>query len=245
MNIRTIIHLIVYPLLLSLIYQYTFAQYPDDQVAGQLNTLFDEMYGLDQKLIRGAQYYDKYPGSQGNEFLGSDDFARGRLVINGVEYNHVDIRYDIYNQQVNLQFRNHSSAVNAVVLNNDNIEEFELNGMVFRKYFFPETGTSFFQIIAEGRITCLSFWYKNLSHRTSVDYVYEFSDSRKKSFLLIDTILYKYSWKQTFIKLFPENMPGLRKYINQNNIRLRKASDSTMKKLIEYCDSLSNPESEE
>lgn len=245
MKIRIIIHLILYPLLLNALNQQIIAQYTDEQVIGQLNAYFNEMYGLDQKLIRGVQYYDKYPRSMGNAFLGSDDFADGRLVINRVEYDHVSIRYDIYNQQVNLYFNYNPSTANTVILNRDNIEEFEMNGILFRKYFFPETDTSFFQIVKEGKITCLYYWYKILSYQTSLKYTYEFSDPQKKSYLLIDSVLYRYSGKRTFIQLFPDNKSELRKYISQNNIKLRNASDPTVKKLIEYCDSLLEQEIEE
>jgi hypothetical protein len=245
MNTRVMIHFILYPFLLGLVFPQILAQYPDDQIVTQLNAYFNEMYGLDQKLIRGVQYYNKYPRSMGNGFLDSDAFVRGRVVINEVEYDDVKIRYDIYEQQVNLHFSYSSTTENTVILNRDVIEEFEMNGMLFRKYFFPETDTSFLQIISEGKVTCLYYWYKNLTNQTSLRYVYEFSDPRKKSFLLIDSVLYQYNGERQFVKLFPESKPALRKYFKQNQIRLRKAPDSTVMELIEFCNSLTDPESEE
>jgi hypothetical protein len=242
MNIRIIIHLILFQLLLSLLHQKISAQDPDNQVIGKLNAYFNEVYGLDQKLISGVQYYNKYPRALGNEFLGSVEFDRGRLVINGVEYNHVDIRYDVYNQQINLQFKYNTTAINTVIIEKDKIDEFELRGMQFRKCYFPQTDTSFFQIVAEGKISCLYYWYKNLTFQTSLRNVYEFSEPRKKAFLLIDSVLYRYNGKLSFIKLYPETRSVVRKYIRQNQIRLRDAPDPIIKNLIDYCNSLSKPE---
>jgi hypothetical protein len=245
MNIRIVINLILFSLALSYLHQHLSAQNPDDQVIRQLNTYFNDMYGLDQKLISGVQYYNKYSRSSGNEFLDSDEFIRGQLVIKGNEFDNVNIRYDIYNQRINLQFSYGSSATNTVIIEKNKINEFELNDMKFRKYCFPETDTSFFQIIAEGKTSCFYYWYKTLTYQTSARYIYEFSEPRRKSFLLIDSVLYRYIGKQTFIKLFPESKSEVRKYIRQNQIKLRYAPDPVMEKLIIYCNSLLNPEDRE
>jgi hypothetical protein len=236
--------LFLFPLLFIL-NQYISAQNPDPKDIDQLNTYFDQTYGLDQKLISGVQYYSKYPRSLGNEFLGEGEFATGRLIMYGTEYNNVNIRYDLYNQRINLQFNYDSSAANTVIIESYKIDEFEMNGMLFRKSHFPGYDTSFFQIVAEGRISCLYYWYKNLTLQTSQRYIYEFSEPGKKSFLLIDSTLSRYSGKKEFLKLFPENKSDVQKYLRKNQIRLRNAPDPVIAKLINYCNSLSGPEDKE
>jgi hypothetical protein len=238
--------IIVIPLLLTMALSTTCrqmsAQDPDDQVIGKLNACFDEIYRLDQKLISGIQYYNKYPGALGNEFFDSEEFIRGRLVINGLEYNDVDIRYDIYNQRINLRFKYNSSAMNTVIIERYKIDEFNLGDMIFRKHYFPETDTALFQIVTEGKISCLYYWYKNLTLQTSKRNVYEYSEPRRKNFLLFNSELHRYKGKQSFIKLFAKNRSEVRKYLRQNQIRLRDVTDREMGKLIEYCISLSNTE---
>jgi len=245
MNIRLTIYLLLFPILLFLQHKKIYAQNPDPKVIDQLNAYFDQAYGLDQKLISGVQYYNKYSRALGNEFLDSDEFVKGRLVINGMEYNDVNIRYDIYNQRINHQFNYTSSTVNTVILEKYKIDEFEMNDMIFRKIFFPESDTSFFQIVAEGKISCLYYWYKNLTLQTSLRNVYEFSEPRRKCYLLIDSTIFRYKGKETFLKVFPESKSEVRKYLSQNKIRLRHAPDPIVAKLINYCNSLPVTEDKE
>jgi hypothetical protein len=220
-------------------YQKIFAQNSDPEVLIQLNKFFNHEYGLDQKLISGIQYYNKNPRALGNEFLGSGDFADGRLVLNGKEYNDVKIRYDIYNQRINLRFNYDSSAANTVIIENYKIDEFEMNGMLFMKSCYSGYDTSFYQVIAEGRISCLYYWYKDLTLQTSLRNVYEYSEPRKKFYLLVDSTLTRYTGNITFLKLFNETKPEVRKYLRKNQIKLRYASDKTVANLVSFCNSLS------
>jgi hypothetical protein len=245
MNIRLLINLSLFFLSPLFLNWSLCAQVPDDKVIAQLNLYFDQTYGLDQKLISGIEYYSLTPRALGNEFLGTGEFADGRLIINGKEYTNVKIRYDIYNQRINLHFNYDSMAANTVIIENYKIDEFEMNGMLFRKSCYQGYDTSFYQVVSEGRISCIYYWYKSLTLQTSPVNVYEYSEPRRKSYLLVDSTLSRYSSKQTFLKLFDENKLEIRKYIREHQIKLRHSSDDTVAELISFCNSLSYRPAEE
>jgi hypothetical protein len=238
MNIRPLIYLSFLCLFSWIMNQSVNAQEPDVQIIEKLESYFDKTYGLDQKLISGIQYYSKNPRALGNEFFGTGEFSDGRLIINGSEYDKVKIRYDIYDQRINLLFNYDSSAANTIIIEGYKVNEFEMNGMLFRKSYFPGKDTSFYQVIAEGRVSCFYCWYKNLTLQTSSRNVYEYSEPRRKSYLLIDSTLTRYTWKHTFLKLLNDNKADIRKYMRRNQINLRHAPDQAIAGLIRFCNSL-------
>ena len=119
------------------------AQYIDDSRLNELKSDFEIAYGLDENLINGFRYRDKYPDAEGHPFWGDNQFFEGAIVINDKEYNNVFLKYDIAGQNIILQYRNSVNGIEQIQLNNYDIKEFEIRGKLFRKLQFPETGERF------------------------------------------------------------------------------------------------------
>lgn len=204
------------------------------------NEHFNQAIGLDENLINGYKYIVEHPNRKGHPFLGSDEFKPGKLVINNTIYAHVDLLYDILNQDVLLSYKNSLGNVNYIVLHKGFITEFDIVDKHFKKLFFDETGSQFFQVVSNKQIMCLYFWEKTLVvSSSSLKSYYDYSDQNKKTFLVINDTLEQYKGKHSFVKLFPKELQGkIKKYINSRKINLRNASDGSIKKLIEFCESL-------
>lgn len=201
---------------------------------------FDQAIGLDENLINGYKYIVEYPNRKGHPFLDSDEFKPGKLVINNKLYTHVDLLYDILNQDVLLSYKNSLGNVNYIVLHKSFITEFDIIDKHFKRLFFAETGSRFFQVVSNKQIMCLYFWEKTLVvSSSSLKSYYDYSDQNKKTFLVVNGTLKQYKGKRSFAKLFPKELQGkIKKYINNHKINIRNASDGSIKKLIEFCESL-------
>ena len=206
----------------------------------EYNFLFKKAIGLDQNLINGYQYINHYPKAKGHAYFGNNEFLPGRIIVNGKEYNNVYLKYDIYNQHILLKYKNSYGGSNHLILHNHSIEEFEIDDKIFKKLQFPNTQTQFYQIIAENKITCLYSWAKKINTVSgTLESYYEYSDQSKKSYLVINGQLHNYKGNRSFLKLFSGNQKiKIKQYLNNRKIKLKKASDKTMKTLIDFCANL-------
>lgn len=61
-------------------------------------------YGQDQELVNGMQYYNRNPRSMGHPYLLEGWAHQGSLTIRGVLYSPIWLKYDIYAQQVEVDY---------------------------------------------------------------------------------------------------------------------------------------------
>jgi len=203
-------------------------------------TLFDNSYGPDHNLINGRKYIDYRPNSVGHPFLGENKIYPGTVVINQRTYKDLNLKYDIYNQELIVRYTDFSGANNLIVLNKEFVSEFIIGNHYFKRYVHPNDGSQFNEVIASGEISCLWYWKKNMTHSvTSVENYYNYMPERKETFLLIDDQFYKYKGTHSFVMQIPESIKEeVTKYIRRNRIRVRSASESQMSLLISHCNNL-------
>lgn len=200
---------------------------------------YDQSCGADYNLINGIKYLNIYPSSDGHPFLGEDLFYHGKLVVNDKEYQNQGIKYDICNQQIVLQYRHFSGSVERIILVNEIVDEFEIQGKIFRKYTFPERNPHFYQVVAEGKVACLYFWKKDMVTGSSVDAYYRYLPEKKQSYLLIDSKLLSFRSKRSFVKWFPEaHHKNIKAYLKSNKISFGMASDQMMQQLLTFCNEI-------
>lgn len=221
------------------------AQQIDNNVISALDKFIADCYGPDQNLINGIEYYNLHTRSKGHKFLDEDKFYRGRVVINKRVYDDVELKYDIFNQHVLLQFDRGTEVYTQIILNNKWVDEFELNGRIFRKHTFPETGTLFFQIIGSGEIACYYHFKKEEVPRVTRITLSEFGDEKRKSYVYWQSELHEFHGARSFAEIFPAHESQILEFIRQQNFRTRKISDSQMDILISYCNTLINSPTED
>ncbi len=197
-------------------------------------------YGFDQVLVNGIHYEDGYWGKVGHPFLFEDQLYKGTLMFRGREYKGVDIKYDIYKQQVIL-FIMQNNSIAWIIPPNDFISAFSLGDKLFVKRTFQGV-PRFYQVVFDTEeLKCLYYWSKSRfgSDHLRDYYSFRFTDSNRKTYLIVDDVLKKYSNNSSFISLFPqESQVQIRKYIKNNKIKVAKSSDVEIEKLVTYCRTL-------
>ena len=207
----------------------------------QIKDYYVRSYGADYNLLNGRKYYLLY-SNVSDPFFNSDQFRKGDLLINGVFYEGILINYDIYIQQVILQYTNHSGRAEQLILTGETIDEFILDGKTFRRLSFPETGTRFFQIVNSGEISCLISWNKTLVYSPgSNTTLYNFTSQSRTAYLLADGQLKSFRYRSSFTQLFDKSLrKEIRRYCRRQQVYLREASDESLRELVNYCISLNN-----
>ncbi len=204
---------------------------------------FNQSYGLDYNLVNGIRYLYPYARAFGHPFLGENRFYTGYAVINGQYYPELHFKYDICNQQIILNHTFLSGGTEQIIINYEIIDEYELEGKLFRRYSFPETGTRIFQVIESGNLSCLYTWEKKFEHNpTSSWNVYSFTSPKKKRYVLINDQLFPFLTKRSFLKLFHEEYKKeISQYIRKNHIWLKEVQDKTMQQLMVFCNQIIHP----
>lgn len=199
-----------------------------------------EEYGFDQVLVNGIFYEDYYRNAIGHPFFLENQFYTGTLVFRNKRYENIKMKYDIYEQQLVIYYVLFNSNV-WVILPNDFISEFSLNGKTFRKYSFGEENSEFYQVIYDSKnLKCLYSWTKSRtdSYHQRTYNSYKFSDSKMKSYLFLDNALNEFYNNNSFVKIFPQAFQDrIKKYIKSNKIKVRVNDEQTTKLLI-YCNEL-------
>jgi hypothetical protein len=202
-------------------------------------SIFNQYYGADYNLVNGIRYINLYPSAEGHPFFGEDRFYNGKLVINNKVYQDVEIIYDIYNQEIILQYPYFEGSTDKIILTNEFIDEFEMDGKLFRKYTFPESAPRFYQVVSQGNINCLYYWKKDLLKGSSAHTFYKYSPEKKVSYLLIDDKLNTFKGRKSFVELFPSKyQKEIRLYLRSNNIWLRDANELTIQQFLIHCNKL-------
>ena len=208
----------------------------------ELKEIFDYLNGPDYNLLNGR--LSDFPYSiDSHPYFNTDSYRYGSLLLNGEAYDSVLINYDINDQQVILELDGWISGLNnKLVLNRELIDYFKIDGLTFRLISTPETGTSFFQVISTGEISCYLHWTKNLYRSsTSVNARYKYLKQSRRIYLQKGDQLFLVKNKSSFTRIFDEAyQEEIKGYLRREKIRFRNESDEKLGDLMDFCAGLIN-----
>jgi hypothetical protein len=197
---------------------------------------FDHSYSSDYNLLNGRLYDLPYSANT-HPFLHSDQFRPGSIRLNEEDYTGISINYNIHDQQVVLQYLSNSGLTQKLILNQEFIESFQLDGKLFRKLSFPETGTRFFQVVRTGDISCYFYWVKKL-HMSSSSFntPYSYSKQTRKVYLYKEGQLHLISDRSSFATLYNQAYrKEIEQFLRREKIRFRNVSEESLSHLIDFC----------
>ena len=221
------------------------AQQTDQKIIAALNQRLQQAYGPDQHLINGVEYINLHLRSEGHKFLDEDEYYPGRVVIDSKTYRDVSLKYDIFNQQVLLLVPHPSGGHKQIILNNQRLDEFEINGRIFQKRTFPGQGTRFYQVIGNDEMACLFHFSKQEVPRPVDNYTLsEFTEQKKRSYLYWQSQQHAFKGKRSFVRIFPNHQPEIKAFIREHKLQVKELSDPQIHELIHFCQSLNGSSAE-
>lgn len=200
----------------------------------------DRVYGLDPLLYNGEKYtYFLPPGTGGNQFLFSPDYFVGKVIIKGKSFEGITLNYDLYNQQLLLRYADETGAFNIIEISKVWLENFRLGDKVFQYLTFDD-GPRFYQVLGNGPLFILLYWQKDLKLDASYGSThFTFTPSLKSQYVLSGGKLLPFKNKRSLLALFdPVQKVEIRDYMQRNKIKLKKALDQDLTKLIIFIGNL-------
>jgi hypothetical protein len=185
-------------------------------------------YGQDQELVNGLQYYDRHPKALGHPYLLEGWVHEGSVNIRGKIYSDLWLKYDIFTQQVEVEYRTMNGADNQVILVSDRVKNFSIGNYHFESLTLEEdlNQASFYQVVGDGPVVLYIYWYKNLVP-TSGDprFIEEFTSAKRKYFLVMNGAVHPFNNKKSFVKLFPDRLQKeIKRLAKSNQVVFRTAS---------------------
>jgi hypothetical protein len=211
----------------------------DSAGRNELLAYIREKHGPDPGLINGIQFYNRYRQVKHHPYYRSEAFSRGSVTLSGREYEDVLLNYDLYTQEVILEYRGWNGGVGKIILISPHIDAFRLGGNRFEKLSLTEEGPLFYQVIAtddKDEATFYIHWEKQIvPNSNDLDYPNYFSESRGDFLLDYSGTLHRFSNRSSFKSIFSgDTRKQIRKYLVRNRFRFRKATAPELNRLLEF-----------
>jgi len=212
-----------------------------EAVAQQANNITDPVFGTDPLLINGKYYTFFLPSNtDGNQYFISPQYETGSATVRGINYTGLLINYDIYNQQLILNYENTTGARNLITLSDAWLEEFSFRGFDFELISIQDSVKKIFQVLGAGPVRILYYWKKDLvldSFHGAKNHT--FSRAEREMNIMTGTQILKYSNTKSFCSAFdPERGTSIKEYLKRNHVNVKKATDAIMTEVINYCNFL-------
>lgn len=199
-----------------------------------------KIYGLDPLLYNGRKYTYFIPaGAEGHPYLHSPEFIPGSVTIKGKTYRQLLLNYDIYHQELLLQFVNSAGAADIIEVSKAWLEGFALGSQQF-EYLGTGNGPRFFQVAGTGNTRILFYHKKDFKlDASSNPATFRFVPARKEGFVTTGEGLFLFRNNRDFTGIFPlEKRADIKNYLRQHRINVKTASDTEITGLADFISKL-------
>ena len=192
-----------------------------------------------QLLYNGRAWRNLYHGIRGDQFLFSSGFMPGGVVIDEKEFNNLQVKYDIYNDEL-LTITDRGIIIQ---LNKEMIDFFSMkyNNQVFhfKRIDADSLGspTGYINVLYDGK-TPLYVKYRKEILSLAVENKYDLFSQINKIYLQKDGKFIQINSKKEFLGMLKDQKQQVHNFIKTNNIRISKKNPESFKPVIEYYDKL-------
>jgi len=207
-------------------------------------TIIDSVYGLNPLLYNGRIYsFSIARDTKGNPYFSGNEFEKGKVSIKGKVYEDLDLKYDIYNQQLLLKYANTGGATLIIELSKSWLDGFSISQANFEYKPGLEGQPCLFQVIKYDLVQVNYYWKKDLVlDNVFGTMTYTFTKAKRQQFVVCDGIIKNYRTNKEFINAFPAQVQKqISEHIKKNKIKVNKAANVSMHELVKYCNSLLTP----
>jgi hypothetical protein len=191
-------------------------------------------------LLNGRIWHNQFSKVQGDQYFLSGDFLKGSLSFNGRQFNSLNLKYDIFNDELILKIENQP----IIFLNKEMSDSFNLI-FLGRTYHIFNAGTDTSSIL-RGYVNMLydgpSALYVKYSKKIlplAVDGQYDIFYQEHHIYLKKGPEIIPVSGKRELLNLLEDKKKEVREYIKSRKLKVRQKDPGTFIPLLEYYDSIS------
>ena len=213
---------------------------PLSQETSAVEQYFSRFYRADPRLVSGNYYRTPMMSEgTGDPFCIDANWKTGSVVIDGIRFEELPLRYDITSHELILNTVDQTDTYMQIMLKKTHISEFTMNGRLFIPFHSddPLLGRRFCELMVDGQVSLLVLRTKNLKVTAGGvnDFYYQLT---RLMYLQIGETLLPYRGKNSLYKAFPEQAPALKAFAKENRLRFRKLDEWDHSRMITYCNTL-------
>lgn len=196
--------------------------------------LVSSAFGSDQELVNGIQFANQYSLVDGHPYFLDEQFRQGSLHMNNQVYEQQKIRYNLYTQRLEVEYRSTEGLLNQFISVPEMISAFTLENRNFIRFRPGIESPAYYQVITSGSISCFIGWNKVMRlSRSDSSREYQFSPPQRTYWIKIDQDLLPFHNKKSFMAIFPDQMQkDLARLLKQHKFSFRQATVSQVESMI-------------
>lgn len=202
----------------------------------------DTLMGVDDELVNGKIYIQKYLLAEGHPFFLTSEWQKGSVTVNGKDHEDLFLKYNIYTDELILRADKMNGGTSVISLNNEFIESFQLESKYFLNAMsFDVRGiqTDFVELLYEGSFVFFVSYTKYFNNDYNIKTPYgSYGKTNTSYFLLQQGKLYEISSKAALLNYFKSGKKQIKKYMKKHKIKYAKASDEQLHDLMAFIDQL-------
>lgn len=196
-----------------------------------------------QILYNGRIWRNIYSKVRGNQFLFTDAFLPGTVIIGNTLFRDLFLRYDIYNDE--LQIRTDKDII--LQLNKEMVTEFSLDYNK-RIYSFKklegdtlDIKAGYYNILYKGRSEFLVSYKKEIM-LLAVDNKFDLFDQYHRIYLRKDNVIFPIRKKSDLVEPFGLSKKDIKAFAKSRRISVTVKDPDSISSLAEFCDKLPGDE---
>lgn len=201
--------------------------------------LAERYYGFDDLLVNGTIYRQQNILANGSPLYNSSNFTDTQIYIKGQLFENEELKYDIVSDQLVLAKQQQNKYKLQIVLNLSFVDSFYLENRLFVNLLNLKESTipyRYFEKIYSGKHLLLRKYKKRFEDSYDIKNPHgKFSPQKKILFILNNGALTRVNTKSEFLSFYNTEKKKVRKYMRQNKLRIKKASNPELIKLMTFC----------
>ena len=197
-----------------------------------------------QELVKGRCWYNTTYGVKGHPFFNSKNVLNGCVTVKNLCFTNVLLIYDLFKDELLLEFRDDNEVGNLITLNKKSVTEFNLYDGINMHYFknsdtenFIKTDffSGFVEILYDGEYTLYCKWFKKIS-KLAIENKYDKFVLKSNLYLKTDGEIIELKNRNDFISFFGKKGFEIKKIERKNNLKVSINDFSSLVKMLKLVE---------
>jgi hypothetical protein len=203
---------------------------------------YDNYFGKNLSLYTGKQYNDNYGQIGDHQFFLDDYWEQGSVVFDDQFYDSIYLKFDIYNDELLVEYFSDKGLAMTLVLQKTMISGFQLQGHTFIKLQVNSAATikaGFYdQLVLGSNLSLYARRQKEIVRTSGSNTLKDDFVQKDKYFLLKDDSYYPVKNRGSVVHILEDHKKEVKHFIKSNNLRFQTEKDRDFTIVARYYESL-------